>query len=209
MAKIVIIDSGSGGLNVLNECKKLLPNEEFIYYADTPNAPYGDKKQKELKSIARSLVEKFSLEYDPDIFVLACNTLTTNTISYLRKIFPDKKFVGTEPALKPALKKYAKKDVLLFATHATIKKCKIHGIKKIYIKNLPKLIDENLDKLYSLNPILIKYLLKNKYKNIKAIVLGCTHFIYLKNNLNIILGDDIEFFDNAKGVAQRVKSLLN
>lgn len=209
MAKIVIIDSGSGGLNVLNECKKLLPKEEFIYYADTPNSPYGDKKQKELKRIAKSLVEKFSLEYDPDIFVLACNTLTTNTIAFLRKSFPDKKFVGTEPALKPALKKYKKKDILLFATHATIKKCKIRGIKKLYIKNLPKLIDDNLDELYSLNPILIKYLLKNKYKNIKAIVLGCTHFIYLKNNINIILGDNIEFFDNTKGVAKRVKSLLN
>lgn len=202
---IAVVDSGLGGKNILNACKSLLPNEEFVYYADVKNAPYGNKSKKELLKIAENLVQYIIDIFDPKIIVLGCNTLTAVTIKYLREKFYNRIFVGAEPAIKPALKKYNKNEVVLFATKNTCKYYK--NIKKIYIKNLPKLIDENINNLSSINPILIQHFLKNKYKKIKAIILGCTHFIYLKDNLKTILGKDIEFFDNSDGVARQVKRL--
>ena len=113
--------------------------------------------------------------------MLGCNTLTAVAINHLRKKYSNRIFVGTEPAIKPALKQYKKTEILLFATKNTCRYYK--NIKKIYIKNLPKIIDENIGNLISINPILFKHFNKKKYKKIKAIILGCTHFIYIKNNL--------------------------
>ena len=202
---IAVVDSGLGGKNILWACERLMPNENFVYFADTKNAPYGNKPRRELLKIAENLVQNVLDIYDPKIIVLGCNTLTAVAIKHLREKFKDVVFVGTEPAIKPALKKYSKNEVVLFATKNTCKYYK--NIKKIYIKNLPKLIDENINNLNVINPILIKYFLKKKYKNIKGIILGCTHFIYLKENLNNILGKNIEFFDNSEGVARQVKRL--
>ena len=202
---IAVLDSGLGGKSILNACKKLMPNENFVFFADTKNAPYGNKPKRELLKIAENLVQTVVDLFDPKIIVLGCNTLTANCIKHLRQKFYNKIFVGTEPAILPAMKKYKKNEVILFATKNTCKCFK--NIKKIYIKDLPKLIDENINNLNVLNPILIQYFSRKKLKNIKGIILGCTHFIYLKENLKIILGDDIEFFDNSDGVARQVKRL--
>ena len=203
MMNIVVVDSGLGGLNVLNECKKLLPNVNFVYIADKQNAPYGNKSKRKLLKIAFNLVDYIISKYNPKIIVIACNTMTAVTIKFLREKYKNINFVGTEPAIKPALKKYNKKEILLFATKNTNKYYK--NIRKIQIKNLPKIIDENINNLNIINPTLKKHFCKNKYKNIKAIVLGCTHYIYLKENLKLIFGEKIEFFDNTYGVANRVK----
>ena len=203
MKNIVVVDSGLGGLNILNECKKILPDINFIYVADSQNSPYGNKSKRKLLKIADLLVKNIINLYNPKIIVLACNTLTTVAIKHLREKYKDIYFIGTEPAIKPALKKYKKNEILLFATKNTNKYYK--NIKKIQIKNLPKIIDDNIDNLDIINPILYKYFSKKKYKNIKAVVLGCTHYLYLKNNLKLILGENIELFDNSLGVANRVK----
>lgn len=204
---IVVVDSGLGGKNILNACKKVLPEENFVYVADYKNAPFGDKSKKKLLIIAQNLIQNIIDIYDPKIIVLGCNTLTTVAISFLRKQYEQTLFVGTEPAIKPALKKYNKKELLLFATKATNKNYK--NINKTHIKNLPKLIDENINNLSALNPILIEHFSKKKYKKIKGIILGCTHFLYLKNNLKLIFGNNIEFFDNSVGVANQVKKLCD
>ena len=99
--KVGIFDSGIGGLTTYKEIKKLLPNENYIYYADTKNNPYGSKTQDELKQITKNIVNKL-ITKGAKIIVIACNTATTNCIEYLRKEFPNTIFIGTEPAIKVA-----------------------------------------------------------------------------------------------------------
>ena len=102
MKNIVVVDSGLGGLNILNECKKVLPDINFIYVADSQNSPYGNKSKRKLLKIADLLVKNIINLYNPKIIVLACNTLTTVAIKHLREKYKDIYFIGTEPAIKPA-----------------------------------------------------------------------------------------------------------
>ena len=99
--KIGMFDSGIGGLTILKELKKLLPNEDYIYYADSKNNPYGEKSDEELMKIVTNIVD-FLISKDVKIIVIACNTATTRCIKRLRLMYPNMLFVGTEPAIKVA-----------------------------------------------------------------------------------------------------------
>ena len=211
MQNIVFIDSGNGGKNILKACKQLLPKHNFIYISDTKNAPYGNKNPKELFLIAKNLIEMIIEKFNPKIVVIACNTLTTNCIQKLRDSFRNLVFVGTEPALAPALKKYKPSELLLFSTRATNKKCKLK-IKKISIKNLPKMIDENINDLEKLDNLLKKHFKIKKYSKIKAIVLGCTHYSLIDKMIHDmakrVLQCEIKLFDGKYGVARHLKKVL-
>lgn len=222
--RIVFIDSGAGGLHILQKTQKLLPHYDKIYIADTFNAPYGTKSQKQLQAICQNLVRDVVQKYNPEIIVFACNTLTVNTISLMREIFFDTKLVGVEPALKTA-RSYGG-DTIIFGTKSTIKHYRKLNHKitdelkleyaennlkffnddktfKVYSKTLPTLIDENLDNLDSLMPQ-IKALFKNqKLRYADNLVLGCTHYIAIKEQLNDVF-PNIRFFDGASAVAKRI-----
>ena len=101
MSKIGVFDSGIGGLTVLEELKKMLPKEDFIFYADSANNPYGEKTDEELNGIVSNIVD-FLIDKGCKIIVIACNTATTRCIRYLREKYPDIVFIGTEPAVKLA-----------------------------------------------------------------------------------------------------------
>ena len=96
---ICFFDSGIGGSTILKEVKKLLPNEDYIYYADSINNPYGKKTKEELFSIVDSVVLKL-LKYNPKVIVCACNTATEMVLNDIREKYPDITFIGTEPAVK-------------------------------------------------------------------------------------------------------------
>ena len=87
---IAVVDSGLGGKNILWACERLMPNENFVYFADTKNAPYGNKPKRELLKIAENLVQTVVDLFDPKIIVLGCNTLTANCIKHLRQKFYNK-----------------------------------------------------------------------------------------------------------------------
>lgn len=224
---ILFLDSGIGGLHILKECVKLSPEHNYIYIADTINAPYGNKRKKELVKIADKLVCELNKEFNPDIIVLACNSLTVSCINFLRNKYK-KIFVGIEPALKQA--KLNGGDIIIFATKTTLKsyhklnkKCsqqlkKEHKkqnlryynkdkVYKIFIPDLPLKIDKNCNNLEALNPILIKEFDNLEYKKINNLVLGCTHYIAIKPQLKQIL-KDVQIFDGAIPVAKRLQSLL-
>ena len=99
--KIGVFDSGIGGITVLKEIIKILPNEDYLYYCDSKNNPYGEKSDIELLEITNNIVN-FFIKKDVKIIVVACNTATTRCIKTLRKMYPDILFVGTEPAIKLA-----------------------------------------------------------------------------------------------------------
>lgn len=225
---IAIIDSGLGGLHILKECCRILRGYNFVYVADTFNAPYGSKSKHQLKKIACDLVKNIEKKHKPEAIVFACNTLTVNAIKIVRKKF-DIKFVGTEPALKQA--KIFGGDIILFATKSTLKyysklnkkvgrqikseykkqKLKYTNtdkIYKVYIPNLPLEIDQNFENLDCLTEKLKSVFDKEIYQNCTNFVLGCTHYIAIKPQLKSIFSSDIQFYDGSKAVAKRVQDIV-
>ena len=212
--KIGIFDSGIGGTTTLNEIVKLLPHEDFIYYKDSKNNPYGEKTDEELYNIVSNIVE-YLIKKDVKLIVIACNTATTKCITKLRENYKDMIFVGTEPAIKVACDNNFK-NTLVMATPATISSERTHELilnNKKEFENITLLSCDGLANAIETNNqnkidnLLHKYLDKYKNDNIDAIVLGCTHYPLIKDKIK-------SYFKNAKlidgnmGVAKQVKYQL-
>ena len=120
--KIAFFDSGVGGLSVLQTAIQVLPPQQYIYFADSVNAPYGTKSKKEIKKLMFEAVD-FLQTKNINALVVACNTATSAAIKDLRKQY-DFPIIGMEPAVKPAIEKSKKKKIVLFATELTLKEKK-------------------------------------------------------------------------------------
>lgn len=209
MKNVLLIDSGSGGVNILKECVKICPYCNYLLFCDHKNLPYGAKSKKELVEITEKNLLKIGNFFKFDIVIFACNTLTATVIDEMREIFCDIDFIGTVPAIKPALTEFKERDILLIATKTTLEnnkliaKYKNSGIKFKALNKLAPLIDENLDEIEKIYP----YLKKELKGNFKAIVLGCTHYMAVENLLKDIY-KDAKIFDSSNGVARRLLSFV-
>lgn len=212
--KIGVFDSGIGGITVLKEIIKILPNEDYLYYCDSKNNPYGEKSDIELLEITNNIVN-FFIKKDVKIIVVACNTATTRCIKTLRKMYPNILFVGTEPAIKLACSNNYK-NILVMATPSTMTSKRTNELINLYKKdnqNIMLLVCEGLaNKIETndkngMNILLDKLLFNYKNKNIDCIVLGCTHYPYIKKDIKKRI-TNCEIIDGSKGVAKQVKKLL-
>ena len=210
-----VFDTGAGGLNVLKECKRLMPYENYLYFADTFSAPYGNRDENEIQRLTMAAVKKME-GYGLKALLLACNTATSAAAETLRKTFfyP---IIGMEPALKPATAAAAEgKNILLLCTPATARQEKLKSL----IKTLPRQniiiapqeslasdIENNIENLSALKDRLIDMLSPYQAKNIGAVVLGCTHYIFIKAMINEILGG-IPVFDGADGTVKNLENTL-
>lgn len=214
MSKIGVFDSGIGGLNILEELKKLLPNEDFLYFGDSDNCPYGTKSQEDLMKIVSRIVDYFR-DNDCKLIVIACNTATTRCMKSLREMYPDMIFVGTVPAVKMACDNKCH-DTLVLATEGTIASERVHELiydnknddQEIYLVACNGLAEAIEDK----NNELIDSILYNTLKeyldySIDSIVLGCTHYPWAKENISKLF-PDAELYDGSIGVAKEVKRQL-
>jgi glutamate racemase len=196
---IRIFDSGIGGLTVANAVSKLMPNESIIYLADSFNAPYGDKSSEEIKSLSEKNT-RFLISMNCKLIVVACNTATTNAISYLRSQF-EMPFIGIEPAIKPAALQTTTGSIGILATKGTLASDLFHKTTNLYSNNITvfeqtgtgivELIESG--KLYSedMRNLLKTYLQPMILANIDHLVLGCTHYPYLMPLLKELLPDQI------------------
>lgn len=211
---IGIFDSGIGGLTTLEEIKKLLPNENYFYIADSKNNPYGEKNDDELYTIVKNNVD-FLLKSNSKIIVIACNTATTKCIKKLRNDYKDTLFVGTEPAIKVACDSDSK-NTLVLATPGTIDSERTHELvnanikqdQKIYLEaceGLANAIENNNEE--RINKIITSKYNKYKDKNIDSIVLGCTHYPHIKEKIKELF-ISAKIIDGNLGVAKRVKYIL-
>ena len=212
--KIGMFDSGIGGLTVLKELRKLLPNENYIYYADSKNNPYGEKSDSELMNIVTNIVD-FLISKEVKIIVIACNTATTRCINRLRKMYPNMIFVGTEPAIKVACDKNYK-NTLVMATPGTIKSERTHELVKLNKKRDQKITllsckgladaieSGNKD---NVNKVLHKLVDNYVDEDIDSIVLGCTHYPHAKKNIKELF-PNAKLIDGNKGVSRQVKRQL-
>ena len=213
MSKIVVMDSGFGGLTVLNELRKAMPDEEYIYYGDSANAPYGEKTHEQLEALTKHICGELSSLYEVKCFVVACNTSSSEVWSELTGAYASYDFIGIEPALKWAVDENPGKRILVLATTATTKgkqlKARYAELKDkadISLLAAPGIVPfvEGNDKDDKAFEAYLRELLKDYIGNVDCVVLGCTHFPFVKNRLETVLGDKVRFYDAAVSVAEEL-----
>ncbi|MCF0166579.1 MAG: glutamate racemase [Bacteroidales bacterium] len=210
--RIGVFDSGKGGLSVLKELKVLLPEVEFIYFADTEHCPYGNKPVEYIIDRAREITRNL-LSEGCECIVVACNTATAAAIETLRREF-DVPFVGIEPAIKPAAAISKTKVVGVLATANTLKLEKYHRTRDEWGKDV-KVIEvpgtglvECVEQGTDATPLLRKYIPMMLEQNADVIVLGCTHFPFLEEQIRAIAGADVSIINPAPAVARRVAEVM-
>lgn len=217
MACIGIFDSGSGGLSVYRELKKLLPRERYIYFADNGYCPYGSKTKEEVTERSRAVTD-ILLGMGADIIVVACNTATAAAIQTLRNEYPSVPFIGMEPAVKPAALSTKSGIIGVLATEGTL-----HGSKYLDTRSRWESevrIEERVGKGFvelvesghldgpeaeatvkeSLQPLLDS--------GADVIVLGCTHYPFLRPVIERIAGEGVTVIDPAPAVARQTLRVL-
>ncbi|MDF2881167.1 MAG: murI [Clostridiaceae bacterium] len=215
---IGFFDSGVGGLSVLKQAVKLLPNEDYIYFGDSKNAPYGTRSVEEVKKLTFKAVD-FLIGKDVKAVVIACNTATSAAIKDLREKYKEIPVVGIEPALKPAVECGRSGKILIMATPMTLAERKFEDLLSNYkdfadIEPLPcaglvELIENGILEGKELNQYLNAKLAKYKNNDIGAIVLGCTHYPFIKEELSKILDSSVPVVDGSLGTAKQLKRELN
>ena len=210
---IGVFDSGVGGVSVLRDMARLLPRERFVYFGDNLNAPYGTKREEEIRTLAMNVADVL-LASDIKALVVACNTATSAAIVQLREKLTIP-VVGMEPALKPASQMRRNGKVVVLATPATLRQAKFRRLYDLYgqnavIKPCPGLM-EFAEKEILEGPELDGYLTRcfAPYKNeqIDAAVLGCTHYVFLKKAIQKAL-PGVPLVDGNDGTARRLEFLL-
>lgn len=225
---IGIFDSGVGGISVLRALRETLPKENLLFFGDSQNAPYGEKTTEQIRALADHSL-RFLQKRGAKAVVIACNTATSAAADYLREKYPELIIVGMEPAVKPAAfaaKNGAKPRILVMATPATIKGERLHHLLRLYQKDadyhlLPapqivRFIEEGQEQSGALRSYLRDIL--SPYRAIgtaappalrlDSIVLGCTHFPFVRQQLRECLGYPVDFFDGAYGTARETMHRL-
>lgn len=213
---IGIFDSGIGGTSVFKEIHALLPHENSIYLADSKHAPYGNKSKQEIIDLSIKNTE-YLLSKDCKLIVVACNTATTNAISYLRSTY-DVPFIGIEPAIKPAALNTETKAVGILATKGTLSSELFHKTTDLYSNGIKvieqigegivPLIEEGKTYSNEMKALLKDYLQPMIDANIDYLVLGCTHYPYLIPLLLEMLPKHVKIIDSGLAVAKQTKAIL-
>lgn len=213
---IGIFDSGVGGTSILKEVQKMLPNESSIYLADSKNAPYGEKSPEEIIELSIKNTE-FLISKGCKLIVVACNTATTNAISYLRQNY-QMPFIGIEPAIKPAALNSKSKKVGVLATKGTLTSDLFHNTSDLHAKEisiieqvgtgLVPLIEAGQVDSQQMRILLEGFIKPMVDEGIDYLVLGCTHYPYLIPVLREILPENVKIIDSGEAVAKQTKAIL-
>jgi glutamate racemase len=250
---IGIFDSGVGGLGIFDEVRKLMPNEQILYLADTKNCPYGEKSEEEIKQICQKNA-KFLIEKGADVVVVACNTASTIALEFIRSELdkmtsnnhiPLRKWnmveeckisvVGVVPVVKTCSELSISKRIGILATKRTIesqylkdlaeKWCPKKDGFEIYYQaanELVKIVEsENFDycstrmkfegelnSSRNTRTIIKKYLQPFINAKVDVIALGCTHFPFLRNEIQKIMGESVKILDSNGAVARQVERIV-
>ena len=214
-APIGVFDSGVGGISVLRELVALLPKENYLYFGDSANAPYGEKSTEEVRTLTLKAAEMLFAR-DAKALVVACNTATSAAIHILRERYPDKIIIGIEPALKVATDRFPTGHIGIMATAVTLREEKLAHqlerfpqavVEKIGAPGLVELIEggkaDSAETEDLLKKILAPYIGK-----LDALVLGCTHYPFVKDVIGKILGEKTLLLDGGACTARQTKRCL-
>ena len=214
---IAVFDSGIGGISVLKELITILPNENFIYFGDTANAPYGVKTVEQVRELTFSVYESLK-NMGIKAFVIACNTATSAGVALLREKYPEDIIIGVEPALKPAVKCCEHPTVAVLATPLTLKEEKFALLMQKYgaearvipfaCPGLVEFVERGEVTGDALHTFLDELLSPLKRENLDAVVLGCTHYPFVNAEISSVLGGNVLIFDGSVGTAVNTRRRL-
>lgn len=220
---IIVFDSGIGGLTVLRELRVLLPDRQFIYVADDAGFPYGSWEEAALREHIVKLFSRLIDRYSPQLAVIACNTASTLVLDDLRRAFPDKIFVGTVPAIKPAAERTASGLISVLATPGTVRRAytreliqsfatqchvrlvgadRLAGIAEQYIRG--EKVDQSL-----LAEQIAPCFVEQSGRRTDIVVLACTHYPFLTNLFRRVAPWPVDWLDPAEAISRHTVSLLH
>ena len=214
---IAVFDSGVGGVSVLRELRALMPGERFYYFGDSANAPYGRKPTEEVRALTLAAGKKLLEDHDCKALVVACNTATAAAITELRERYPERIIVGIEPALKLACDRHPGGTIGIMATDVTLREQKLAALMERVKRDCTVLrvqapgVVELVEAGKCATPeavALMETLLGPYAAKLDALVLGCTHYPFMKKAMAKVLGDGVELLDGGEGSARETKRRL-
>lgn len=208
---IGVFDSGVGGISVLRELISLMPGENFIYFGDSANAPYGTRSFDEVRELALASGD-YLVGKGCKCLVIACNTATSAGVKPLRTLYPEIPVIGIEPALKPAVTRHPGGRVLVLATPVTLREDKFHMLldrykeqASVFTLGCPGIV-EFVERGITKGPELMSYLndLLSDYTDNPpdAVVLGCTHYPFVRNAIDKVFDGRADIYDGGAGTAR-------
>ena len=214
---IGVFDSGLGGVSVLRACAALLPREDFLFFGDSANAPYGEKTLQQVRALTLRRAEEL-LDRGVKAIVVACNTATSAAIALLRQRWPEVPIIGIEPAVKPAAQAGDSSQVLVLATPLTIHEEKYQNLAAAFcheanVISLPcRGLAELVETGHRDDPVIDDYLqelfLPFRHCGVEYIVLGCTHYPFVEKAIRRNFGRPVEIIDGSEGTARQLKRQL-
>ena len=212
---IGVFDSGLGGISVLKELMALMPEEHYLYFGDSANAPYGTRTTEEVRVLTMNAA---AMLYERGIkaLVVACNTATAAAITQIREEYPNLIVVGIEPALKMATDRFPRGHVGIMATQVTLREEKLEHlvgrfpdatVARIPAPGLVELVEQGKTDSEETESLLRK-ILSPYAGQLDAIVLGCTHYPFVKETVQKVLGGGVQVLDGGAGTARQTCRLL-
>ena len=211
-----VFDSGVGGISVLRALVDVLPHEDFRFFGDSANAPYGEKTEGQVLDLSREIVERF-LSEGAKAIVIACNTATSAAAATLRSEHRDVPIVGIEPALKPAALALPHGRVLVMATEVTLRLDKYHELARTWegecevvpvpCPGLAARIERGDLDAPDL-ALMLEKLVGPYAAGADAVVLGCTHYPFVRRQIARVVGPGVRFFDGGEGTARQLRARL-
>lgn len=218
---LLFLDSGIGGLTIADEARLALPYHQQIYVADYAGYPYGTKSENEIVAHLPALLLQLAERYNPAIITIACNTASTIALDAVRQVI-DIPIVGTVPAIKPAAQMTSSNVIGVLGTRATVRQPYVANLARQFAPNAhiihhggsdlvplaeAKLRGHKID-LDDMRKALEPMSHDPYFKDMDVLVLSCTHFPLLKEELAALLPKGCQFIDGAKGIARRITTLL-
>ncbi|MGN0467082.1 MAG: glutamate racemase [Lachnospiraceae bacterium] len=210
---VAVFDSGLGGISVLREMVKLLPNEDYLYFGDTKHAPYGTKTKEEVRILSENNVEML-LKKGAKAIVIACNTATSAAAASLREKYKEIPIIGIEPAVRPAVLHKKDSNILVMATTMTLQEEKFHHLMEQYTDGaniipmpcpgLMEFVERGVLEGEELEQYFTKLFQDIDKESIDAIVLGCTHYPFIKESLRPFFRKDVYIIDGGYGTAKEL-----
>ena len=213
--QIAVFDSGLGGISVLRELIACMPGENYLYFGDSANAPYGNRTTAEVRQLTLAAAEMLCSR-DIKALVVACNTATAAAINDLRERYPELVVVGIEPALKMATDRFPEGHVGIMATQVTLREEKLDQlverfpkakVERIPAPGLVELVEQGKADSPETEALLEKILGPHKGQ-LDALVLGCTHYPFVKKAVRKVLGSGVKILDGGEGTARQTRRLL-
>lgn len=220
MIDFAFLDSGTGGIPYLLHMLEVNPNVNCVYVGDTLNFPYGEKTHEEIVKATSACVKKIIEKFSPKIIVIACNTISVNTLDIIREIYPDQTFVGTVPAIKVAGEISKKRKIGLLATRSCVEHPYNQDLKQhfaadctMFSRGDPTLIEFIEKKSFTANLTERENACRPSVKFFKendcdVIILGCTHFLNVAKEMQTVAGNEIKVVDSREGVINHALKLL-